>query len=304
MTHLWRPYQDNLDRESLLDLLVASHEANLADSEFRSTEITALLTRHDFDSRRNTRVLIADDGRMLAFGVLWRGRILGYLVHPERHQMAEPALIEWAEDTAGREGAVMTRDDNQFVVNHLLARGYTAGERELRMVRDLSLDIPEPTVPDGYQVRHLTGPYELPEWVALYNHAFGDTSIPGPTTVERWKTRLADPDYDDRLNIVVTDDAGEIVAMCHCSISSFEQQRMAVKTGRTEPIATRADHRRKGLAQAAILTGLQRLRSKGMDVALLTTDSTNSMAHRLYESLDYHVTYSAVWFTRSGPKQP
>jgi mycothiol synthase len=301
MTFTLRPYDPGLDWDNLVDLLVASHVAGLADSEFRTTELRGLLSRTGFDVNQLTRVASDSDGRLVAFGVLWRGNVLGMLLHPVATSHVPPMMLEWARTTVATIGEhnlvnVVARDDNPGLRAMLDEQGFKIVNRELRMTRDLTLPIPPPLVPAGYTVRPLAGENELAAWVALYNHAFGDTTIPGPTSIERWRARLRDPDYDPDLNLVVADRHGDIVAMCHCSIPPLEAARLPVPQGRTEPIATHPLHRRIGLARAAILTGLELLRSRGMRSALLTTDAGNHSAHRLYESIGYRLAYSALWY--------
>jgi mycothiol synthase len=282
-----------------MDLLLASHRAGLADAEFRPSDILGYLSRPEVDLQRTTRVLTDDQETILAFGVLWRSSILGTVVRPDVHGPAEVSLIAWAESVVTGDVSVMIRDDNEVVIEHLLDMGYAEGFRELRMTRDLNDEVPLPDVPAGYVIRHLEGPQELPAWIDLYNHAFGNTSIPGPTTLERWQTRMLQPNYDPELNIVVFDGSGHLVSMCYCSIDQKEIASLTPKQGRTEPIATHALHRRNGLARAAILTGLHRLRERGIDEALLTTDSENVTAHQLYESLGYSLSYQAIWYRKA-----
>jgi mycothiol synthase len=301
MTFTLRPYDPGLDWDHLVDLLVASHTAGLADSEFRTTELRGLFSRVDFDINTLTRVASDPDGRIVAFGVLWRGNVLGMLLHPVATLHVPAMMLDWARTTVANIGdhhqvSVVARDDNAELAAMLVEQDFNVTGRELRMTRDLTIPIPGPLVPAGYTIRPLAGENELAAWVALYNQAFGDTTVPGPTSVERWRARLRDPDYDPDLNLVVSGSNGDILAMCHCSIAPLEAARLPVPQGRTEPIATHQLHRRIGLARAATLTGLELLRKRGMRSALLTTDASNHSAHRLYESIGYRLAYSALWY--------
>lgn len=299
MPDTWRPVQIDSDHDKIIELLVASRQAGLADSEFRPAGLLGFLSRPELVAQNATLALQDHNGKLMALGVLWRGNTLGMLVHPNAHRHAELKLIEWAGSAVTGDLAVVARNDNSFVMDTLSSLGYVTGFAELRMIRNLRDGIPSPQIPDGFTVRPLSGPGELPAWVDLYNQAFGDTSIPGPTTLSRWQARLDHPDYDPELNIVVINPSGELVAMCHCSIDRIEAERIRPAQGRTEPIATRVDARRKGLARAAILTGLHRLRERGVDEALLTTDSDNTPAHQLYRSLGFRTAYAAVWHSRT-----
>jgi mycothiol synthase len=271
--------------------------------------LSGLFGRPDFDTEQLTRVAVDDDGRLRAFGVLWRGSVLGMLVHSGARGTVERSLLHWAERAVhttsvisgqGNDLRVMCRDDDDILRPLLDQSGFRILGRELRMVRDLTLPIPLPELPAGFTLGHVRTAEGLAEWVGLYNEAFGRTDIPGPTTVARWQARIQDPDYDPELHIVVLDDNGAIASTCFCSVAAAEARQSRRREGRTEPIATAIAYRRRGLARAAILAGMRALRARSMNLALLTTDAGNVDAHRLYESVGYRATYSALWMTSTS----
>jgi mycothiol synthase len=57
--------------------------------------------------------------------------------------------------------------------------------------------------------------------------------------------------------------------------------------GRFEPDGTHEPYRRRGLARAAMVDGLRRMRAHGMTAATVEYDATNTAAARLYQSLGF-----------------
>jgi mycothiol synthase len=290
------------DLPKLLDLLVTCQQAGYVDAELRSIELRVTLRNPTFDSARLTRVLEDDAGQMVAFGLLWQGRYLGMLVHPEERGRLEDQLIDWAVEQVrhadGHGGEVINlwalcRDDDAISRERFEQRGFSLVDHEFRMVRDLHGPIPSPAVPDGFTLRSLNAASELDDWLELYRAAIGDR----PAILERWRAVRRDNDYDQSLDLIAVDHTGKLAGMCYCSIPTLETSRLDVKEGRTEPIAVAEPYRRRGLGRALVLSGLHLLRARGMDQALLTMEPDNAPAHRLYESIGYQLVYQACWYT-------
>ena len=66
--------------------------------------------------------------------------------------------------------------------------------------------------------------------------------------------------------------------------------------GLFEPVETREDFRRLGLARAVMTEGLHRMRAAGMRTAQVEHDITNAAAAALYESLGFTVAYETAGF--------
>ncbi len=290
-----RPYSGPADLPRIFGLLLACQRSGTADAEFRSIELRILLTNPNFDADRLTLLLEDDADRLVAFAVLWQGKSLGMLIWPDQRGIVEDQVIDWAEDrVAGMapQLVALCRDDDRPTRNLLERHGFRLDEFELRMVRDLHQPIPEPVFPEGFKLRTLDSVRELDDWLDLYRDTIGDR----PAILQRWRRARADPDYDPLLDLIAVDEAGNLAAMCYCSIPLVETTRGHVNEGRTEPIAVAAQYRRQGLGRAMVLSGLQLLRLRGMDQALLTTEVDNLPAHRLYESLGYQLAYRGCWY--------
>ena len=68
-----RPYSGEQDLPAIFDLLVAAKDAGTVDLELRSTSLRVVLRDTAFDTERFT-LLIEREDRLVAFGILWRGR--------------------------------------------------------------------------------------------------------------------------------------------------------------------------------------------------------------------------------------
>jgi mycothiol synthase len=276
----------------VLQLLAVCHAAGYVDMELHSIGLRSTFRQPAFDPAAQSR-LIEFDGCLAAFGILWNRRYLGMLVHPEWRGRLEAQLIDWAEARASTDAAwVLTRSDDIVTRGVLDQRGWAVVDDELRMGRMLTSPIPPASLPAGFAFRSLDAEQEIDAWCALYTEAFG----PRLSAIDKWRALRFDPDYLPDLDLVVVAPDGRLAAACTCTISRHEQEFAQIKEGRTEPVMVASQYQRRGLGRACVLEGLRRLRAYGMDIALLTTETDNVAAHRLYESLGYAHPYSALWY--------
>ena len=286
------------DVPRIIDLLVACEAAGHVDMELRSTELRMTLGNPAFDIARYT-LLVEDDGRLLAFALLWQGRYLGMLVHPAARGALEDRIIDWAEGAVRDDDAAslvaLCRSDDALSRATYERRGYVLGEEELRMGRPLDAPAPAPSFPPGFTLRALDARRELDEWLALYADAFG----PLESALRKWRAFRDDSDYDPALDLVVADTAGWLAAVCTCSIARAELAAIRPREGRTEPVMVRERYRGIGLGRAVVLAGLTALRERGIELATLTTEADNAVAQRLYGSLGYRLLYTACWHERA-----
>ncbi|MCI0476857.1 MAG: GNAT family N-acetyltransferase, partial [Anaerolineales bacterium] len=72
----------------------------------------------------------------------------------------------------------------------------------------------------------------------------------------------------------------------------------ANKVGEFEPVGTRPAFERRGLARAALLEGMARMKTRGAETALVSTGGAETGAIRLYESVGFKIVNREVTFTR------
>ena len=154
------------------------------------------------------------------------------------------------------------------------------------MVRRLDVPLNKPLIPRGFKIRHLSGSEEIEAYVALVNSA-----IPGATSVETHQRWIETPEYIPELDLIAVADDGTFAAFCQSYYDPLELARSTRKEGWTDPIGTAPAYRKKGLARAIVLEALWRLKSKGIEDAVLGVAGSNKVAQNLYESIGYRAIY-------------
>jgi mycothiol synthase len=97
------------------------------------------------------------------------------------------------------------------------------------------------------------------------------------------------PHYDPQLDLMVIAPDGTPAAGCICWVDPVNC------VGLFEPVGTRPQFRRQGLATALMLGGLQRLRDRGMQAALVTGDHPGT-EEKNTEFTSSRFVYEAVGF--------
>jgi len=180
-------------------------------------------------------------------------------------------------------------DSGPALAAALDALGYRQkGLSGTRMCRALGLPIDEPILPTGMKLGDCVE-VDLAERAEAHRDAWGHLEhigIPDARSsfsVERYERLRATPGYEPRLDLVVTTEAGPIAACCICWVD----ERNGI--GLFEPVGTRFQYRRQGLARALVLEGLRRLRRRGLHSAIIGTASFNHPAEAAYLSCGFEI---------------
>ena len=159
---------------------------------------------------------------------------------------------------------------------------YIRPETNARQGRqDLTRDIPEPKVPEGFTIRNLEGIEELPSrswcsWKAFHPDEPDEK-------YEGWiwyRNIMSAPLYNMDLDIVAVDPDGEIASF---TTLWYDE---ATKTAYFDPVGTHPNHQKKGLAFACITEGLRRVKKLGCRMAFL--DGYSTPAKALYNKAGFH----------------
>lgn len=155
------------------------------------------------------------------------------------------------------------------------------------MVRRLDVPLDKPLIPQGFKIRHLSGRDEIAAYVALVNSA-----IPKATSIEAHQKWVETPEYIPELDLIAVADDGTLAAFCQSYYDPLELLRSTRREGWTDPIGTAPSYRKRGLARAIVLEALWKLKSRGIEDAVLGVAESNKIARKLYESIGYRAVYT------------
>ncbi|HET9613248.1 MAG TPA: GNAT family N-acetyltransferase [Candidatus Limnocylindrales bacterium] len=206
------------------------------------------------------------DGLRASDAAQIRDRILDWAVETASAEEPRPALIEvWGGD-GWPDGEA------------LLERGWTAGPTELTQYgQPLDVDLDPLRVPDGYRLRSMTGPLDIPARVAVHRAAFA----PSKLTVEKYELVIRQPHYAFDRDIVIEAPDGTFAAFAICWADPL------ASVGEFEPVGVHPDHQRRGLGRVVMRAGLRRLRELGLRDAVVFSLRANAASEALYRSAGF-----------------
>ena len=213
------------------------------------------------------------------------------LMHPADRSAAQASpLIRFAENRLNAEmpsskpiETVAYGRDQQWI-SLLAAHDYAKAEPlQVNMTRRLDTDIALPRVPDGYSISTFNPETDQAEQAAAQVDAFANLpeadewSLGVTARFVRWF------EGRDDLDLIAKTPDGTVASMAIFLVDPV------TCIGELEVVGTRAAHQQKGLSRAVLLTGLQHLKSKGMNAAVVRTGIDNQAAIALYESVGFRI---------------
>lgn len=235
------------------------------------------------------------------------GRVVG-VIHPEDHPafchlQAHPgtaavkeSLVGWAEAHLGGMSetfggpvlGIWVPDPDPGLEAILEEHGFERTEhREAMATRTLTRRLPDVILRDGYRLATLADENDLREVNRVLWRGFGHDGPPPDAEIPGRERMQHSPHFRKDLNVVAIDEDGHYVAYAGVWLDPVNRLAMV------EPVATDPDHRRRGLASAAIVEGLRRAHAEGAIVAWVGADLP------VYASLGFVVTcHNTLWVKR------
>ncbi|NND76142.1 MAG: GNAT family N-acetyltransferase [Ilumatobacter sp.] len=178
--------------------------------------------------------------------------------------------------------------------------GYTPTEWEASLVRPNLDDIPERSLPEGVEVRPVTGDQIRPILAAHFEAFRGEWDFHEPTE-EDYAEAIEDPDRDETLWKVAW--AGDtVVGQVKPFINRAENDQRGYLRGYTEYISTHHDWRNRGIAGTLLAMSLRELRDRGMTEAALGADTNNAGgSFHLYQRLGFELQSLGAVYTKPAP---
>ncbi|CAG0936676.1 hypothetical protein TFLX_05559 [Thermoflexales bacterium] len=299
-----RLYADGTDLTRLIEFLPRVRPAAWVGDYPGATDLHELLCQPELQA--NTRLWFDRQEQLMAFALVdaYHNLLFDYDPHANSNELEE-AILQWGVACLQRalqaDGADVTLDavcreaDGERYA-WLTRHGFQPQPlRTLHFIRSLSEPVPDSQLPDGFSIRSVCGLAEVEALVALHRAAFGTDRM----TIEERRAMMSVPDYEPALDLVVVAPAGRLAGFCVCGIPVEENAVTGRNAGYTDPIGVHPDFQKQGLARALLLTGLQLLRERGMQEAVLGTSSENTAMQAAARSAGFQLESAKVWFAKS-----
>jgi ribosomal protein S18 acetylase RimI-like enzyme len=262
-------------------LALEQHRLRGARAPWHVGDLTWGLRQHEGREPEWTFRLWEDGGRVVAWSWLKSDRgVLEHDVHPEHEELLDEILSSpdarsaCAFDDDGRTRAALTR------------HGFTRPERAIHFyARDLPEAPPARPVPDGFRLRTVE-PHDLPERVAVHR----DVWTPSRVTESSYANVMASWPYRGSLDCVVEAPDGRFASY----VLAWPDDENGV--GLFEPVGTREEFRRRGLAAAVCTFALRRLHEEGLRHAIVLCETDEACG--LYESVGFRRHATNVLYAR------
>ncbi|MBN2258395.1 MAG: GNAT family N-acetyltransferase [Anaerolineaceae bacterium] len=179
-------------------------------------------------------------------------------------------------------------------VNTLRSSGFIPQDlMTLHLSRSLSEPIPPIQLPDGFTIRPVSGEQEVDALVALYHDAYGSEIMKRDDVLSIMRTTS----YDRELDLVVVSPGGRLAGLCTCNIEEELSKVLPHPLGSTDPVLVHPDFQGKGIARALIWSGWEKLKSRGIEQAELSTSSQNSKGIAAFTKAGYRIDGRLQWFS-------
>lgn len=228
------------------------------------------------------------DGTVVALATFELETGEAYLVVDPAHRELLPAMVEHALEHLRRDGTVrvLVTDGDRELQRLVLARGLRATDgRDPNSVLELT-GLAPPALPAGYTLAGLDEADDVRRFDRLLHRGFDHPGEPPATTEDlRWRRRsMSSPGMVPRLNTVVLAPDGSYAS--YCGVWHAPGTAYAL----VEPVCTDPDHRRRGLAAAAVTEALRRCAARG------ATEGYVGAVLPLYRALGFAPVESATWW--------
>lgn len=197
-------------------------------------------------------------------------------------------LVRWSQRRLDQRGDVgWVSDDDRELVDILEEEGYQPVYAHRSYHWDLTGDLPQPVVPQGWALRALAGEEEANSRRAA-SHAAFESTMPSAMHLQRYLTFMRSPSYVADRDLVAVSPDGVVGSFMVWwgDDSGFAQ---------IEPFGTHPDFHRRGIGRALIYHGLAEMKAAGMHTARVVTDEPRP-ATAFYEGVGFKDVGRLRWW--------
>jgi GNAT superfamily N-acetyltransferase len=265
-------------------------DCELADDgkvEIDREDIVVDQARPEFDLATDS-VGVFEHGRLVAEAEVFKARRAEVNVHPDaRGRGIGTRLLAWTEDRARAGGAdrvsQTVTDANEAAAELFARHGYRYGHTSWVLQIEHVHRPPSAQLPDGYAFRDYDPGADARAAYSVIEDAFNEWENRDPATFEDWAAITIERPRFEPWHMVLVDhvETGSLVGVAFLLDYDAED-------GWIQQVATRADHRHRGIARAMLQRSFEVFFDRGKTVCGLSTDSRTG-ALGLYEKVGMHV---------------
>jgi mycothiol synthase len=279
------------DAHAVYEVMAAQEQHDVGAISIEEADIVADWQRPSYDVGAST-VGVLDGDTLVAYAELMGGSRSDAAVHPDyRGRGIGTALAGWLQARARAAGATeigMPVPQGSAGDRLLASLGYAVRWESWELQLPEGAEIPARGLPDGYALREAT-PDDYPACWTLVEDAFLEWSERERESYDDFvATVVQRPGFESWNLRVVTDPAGAVVGVIQAFLAGDE--------GYVNKLATRADQRGRGIAQAMLVDAFAVARAHGATRSGLATDSRTG-ALGLYEKVGMVV--ASTWLNRA-----
>jgi len=210
----------------------------------------------------------------------------------EVYTWTEERLVQMVDqDNNGGIRTMWVAEHDDRLIARLSRHGFVASNQFMEnMVRDLS-SLQAITLPAGFNFRMVMGEMDLENRAAAQYAVFG-SRLPFDKYCQRYLRFMRSPAYSHAMDLVIEAPGGQIVAFC------ILWPDVVTRVGLFEPVGVHPNFQKRGLGKALLADGLLRLRSAGMDSAIVDVECDNQPALHLYRSVGFITAERLITFTK------
>jgi GNAT superfamily N-acetyltransferase len=234
-----------------------------------------------FEREADIRIWEGEEGRVCGFVFVRPSDNPEFFLRADLYgSRIEGEMTRWSLARAAEKGVPSVETSclagNAAKAGFLGRHGFTRCDDDVcvLMERSLAEPLPECRLPDGYGVVTLA---ERPECAC----GIPDSGL----AREPYRQVQGAPGYLADLDVRAFYHDTELASGCTCWYDDVDH------SGQLQPVGTKLEHRRKGLATAVIAGAMQNLGRYGADRVLVWTDKSLTRAVRLYQSLGFRVVH-------------
>jgi ribosomal protein S18 acetylase RimI-like enzyme len=189
-------------------------------------------------------------------------------------------------------------------IDHVISKGGTYTESAFLMKRDLSRDIPSPSLPTGIEIGHsyMTDEVEQQAYLAVRNKAFVEGRphelANSAVSINDWLILLHHVYRPNGVFILAYRDQ-QIIGGVTVYWNDNRNSESSKKTGITDDVFVVDEWKRKGIGSYLIWKGLEYFKAQRLKVAQIEVNSANKRALHLYEQQGYSVTDESPFYVIS-----